>query len=144
MVVENNGKKILIVDDDQSILQTLKLILQSEGYTVETAETGGEAIEKSKAQQYNLALLDIRLPDMEGTRLLTKMRSGTPRMRRIMITGYSSLENALESLNNGADAYIEKPIQPRQLLNIIKDKLHDQELEQYVTVTEQSVQITSP
>ena len=144
MVVENNGKKILIVDDDQSILQTLKLILQSEGYTVETAETGGEAIEKSKAQQYNLALLDIRLPDMEGTKLLTKMRSGTPRMRRIMITGYSSLESALESLNNGADAYIEKPIQPRQLLDIIKDKLHEQEVEEYVTVTEQSVQITSP
>ena len=144
MVVENNGKKILIVDDDQSILQTLKLILQSEGYTVETAETGGEAIEKSKAQQYNLALLDIRLPDMEGTKLLTKMRSGIPRMRRIMVTGYSSLENALESLNNGADAYIEKPIQPRQLLNIIKDKLHEQEVEEYVTVTEQSVQITSP
>lgn len=127
-------RRILIVDDDRAILQTLKAILQSEGYSVDTAETGTEAIEKSRARWYNLALLDIRLPDMEGTELLTKMFLGTPRMRTIMITGYPSLESAIESLNSGADGYMVKPLDPENLLRIIEDKLHDQEVEEYRTV----------
>jgi len=57
---------ILSVDDDRAILQTLKAILESRGYVTDTAETGGEAIEKSKSKFFSLALLDIRLPDMEG------------------------------------------------------------------------------
>ena len=128
------SRRILIVDDDRAILQTLKAILQSEGYSVDTAETGTEAIEKSRARWYNLALLDIRLPDMEGTKLLTNMFLGTPRMRTIMITGYPSLESAIESLNSGADGYMVKPLDPENLLKIIEDKLQDQEVEEYRTV----------
>ena len=128
------SRRILVVDDDPTILQTLKAILQSEGYSVDTAETGEEAIEKSRAYQYNLALLDIRLPDMEGTRLLTKMCFRSPRMRTIMITGYPSLESAIESLNSGADGYMVKPLDPENLLKIIEDKLNEQEVEEYRTV----------
>ena len=144
MVIENNRKKILIVDDDRAILGSLESILQSEGYTVETAETGGEAIEKSRTHRYNLALLDIRLPDMEGTQLLTKMFFGTPRMRTIMITGFPTLEDAVESLNSGADGYMAKPIDPRKLLKVIEEKLGEQEIEGYTTLPEPRVQISSP
>ena len=120
------SKRILIVDDEKDILQSMKEILELEGYTVDTAETGGEAIEKSKNQFYNLALLDIRLPDMEGTNLLTKLHGTMPRMMKIMVTGYPSVQNAVESLNLGADAYIMKPVKPKELLKTVEEKLKEQ------------------
>jgi len=120
-------KSILIVDDDKTILKSLKDILQLEGYIVDTAENGRGAIEKSEAQFYNLALLDIKLPDMEGTKLLTKMHRTTPQMMKIMVTGHASLENAVESLNLGADAYIMKPVNPENLLKVVEEKLKEQE-----------------
>ena len=101
-------------------------ILQSEGYSVDTAETGREAIEKSEAQFYNLVLLDIKLPDMEGTKLLTAINETLPKMIKIMLTGYPALENAVEALNQGADAYIIKPVKPEKLLALIKEKLEKQ------------------
>jgi len=125
--VEKEKKSILIVDDDKAILKSLKDILQPKGYIVDTAETGRGAIEKSEAQFYNLALLDIKLPDMEGTKLLTKMHRTTPRMMKIMVTGHASLENAVESLNLGADAYIMKPVNPENLLKVVEEKLKEQE-----------------
>ena len=121
-----------MVDDDKSILASAKAILGSEGYLVDTAETGREAIEKSKIHLYNLALLDIRLPDMQGTELLTEMRMGKPRMRTIMITGFPSLETVVEALNRGADAYMTKPIHPEKLTKTIEEKLKQQEIEFFV------------
>jgi len=120
-------KTILIVDDDRALLKSLGTILQSKGYAVDTAETGGEAIEMSEAKFYNLALLDIKLPDMEGTKLLTRMHRETPQMMKIIITGYPSLENAVEALNLGADAYTVKPIDPEKLLETVEEKLREQE-----------------
>ena len=119
-------KSILIVEDDKAIIKSFKDILQSEGYSVDTAETGREAIQKSKAQFYNLVLLDIKLSDMEGTKLLTTMHETSPKMVKIMITGYPSLENAVEALNMGADAYIMKPVNPEKLLALIEEKLKKQ------------------
>jgi DNA-binding response OmpR family regulator len=119
-------KSILVVDDDKEIARTLKDILQLKGYSVETAETGWEAIEKSKIKLFNLALLDIKLPDMEGTDLLIKIHGTMPRMMKIMLTGYPSLENAVKSLNLGADAYIMKPMDPAKLLKVIDEKLREQ------------------
>ena len=119
-------KSILIVEDDKTIIKSLKEILQSEGYSVDTAETGREAIQKSKAKFFNLALLDIKLPDTEGTKLLTTMHETSPNMVKIMVTGYPSMENAAESLNMGADAYILKPANPEKLLALIEEKLEKQ------------------
>ena len=123
----NEEKKgILIVEDDKAILKSLKDILQSEGYSVDTAENGREAIQKSKEKFFNMALLDIKLPDMEGTKLLTTMHKDQPKMMKIMITGYPSLENAVEALNLGADAYVIKPVKPEKLLALIQEKLDEQ------------------
>jgi len=119
-------KSILVVDDDKTILKSLKDILESEGYNVDTAETGREAIEKSEARFFNVALLDIKLPDMEGTKLLTTMHENLPKMVKIVITGYPNLENAVEALNLGADAYIIKPFKPEKLLELIEEKLEEQ------------------
>jgi len=117
---------ILLVDDQEGILETLSAILEEKGYRTDTAKTGMEAIEKAKTNFYNVALLDIRLPDIEGTKLLTKIEETTPRMVKIMITGYASLENAMEALNQGADAYIMKPVDPENLLKVINEKLKEQ------------------
>jgi DNA-binding response OmpR family regulator len=119
-------KSILIVDDDETILRSLESIFELEGYAVDTAETGWQAIEKSRIRIFNLALLDIKLPDMEGTELLTKMHGTMPRMMKIMLTGYPSLENAVKSLNLGADAYAMKPVDPEKLLKVVKAKLREQ------------------
>jgi DNA-binding NtrC family response regulator len=117
---------ILIVDDDECICKTLSAILQSEGYQTACATTAKEAIEKTKTQFFNLALLDIKLPDMEGTQLLAKLQEITPETIKIMITGYPSLKNAVEALNFGADSYIMKPIDPAELIKTIKNKLEAQ------------------
>jgi len=117
---------ILIVDDNEGILETLSAILEEKGYHTDKAKNGTEAIEKSKTSFYNVALLDIKLPDIEGTKLLTKIEETSPRMIKIMITGYASLENAVEALNLGADAYIMKPVDPENLLKVINEKLKEQ------------------
>ena len=123
----NEAKKsILIVEDDKAIIKSLKDILQSEGYSVDTAENGREAIQKSKEKFFNMALLDIKLLDMEGTKLLVTMHENLPKMVKIMITGYPSVENAVEALNRGADAYIIKPVKPEKLLALIEEKQEKQ------------------
>jgi DNA-binding NtrC family response regulator len=66
------------------------------------------------------------LPDMEGTKLLMVMHENNPRMVKIMVTGYPSLENSMEALNQGADAYVLKPVKPAKLLALIKEKLEEQ------------------
>ncbi|MGB9853769.1 MAG: response regulator, partial [Candidatus Bathyarchaeales archaeon] len=95
-MVEN--ARILIIDDDENIRKALAAILEEEGYTVDTAETAKQAIEKTEKKVYNLALIDIRLPDMEGIELLTKMKDTTPKMRKIIVTGYPTLHNAIEAV----------------------------------------------
>ncbi|MEM2975054.1 MAG: response regulator [Candidatus Bathyarchaeia archaeon] len=118
--------RILIVDDDENIRKVLTTILEEEGYKVDTAENAKKAIEKTKRNFYNLALIDIRLPDMEGIELLTKMKDTTPRMRKIIITGYPTLQNAIEAVNRGADAYILKPFDMDKVLATIKEQLRKQ------------------
>ena len=125
----DNPTRILVVDDDENIREAIAAILEKEGYIVEAVGTGKEAIEKSNSRLYNLALIDIRLPDMEGTELLTKMKETTPKMRKIIMTGYPALENAVYAVNKDANAYLIKPIEIGELLNIIKAQLKKQEEE---------------
>jgi DNA-binding NtrC family response regulator len=117
---------VLIVDDDVSICRTLGLILEENGYIVQTAHTGKDAIEKSKARVFDVAILDIRLPDVEGTELLRALPERTPKMIKIMFTGYPEMKNAIKALNEGADAYIMKPVNPEKFLKTIEEKLQQQ------------------
>ena len=118
--------RILIVDDDESIREVLTSILTDEGYIVEAVDTGEKAIKATHEKFYNLALIDIRLPDMEGTKLLTKLKDTVPKMRKIIITGYPTLQNAIEAVNKGADAYIIKPIDMEETLKVIREQLQKQ------------------
>jgi DNA-binding NtrC family response regulator len=94
-------KTILVVDDDKSILRTFTRILQKNGYEIDSAETGKEAIEKACSRHYDLALVDIRLPDMDGTDLLAKIKEQLQNTIKIMITGFPSLESGVKALDEG-------------------------------------------
>ena len=125
--------RILIVEDDENIRETIKNILEQSGYDIDVAKTGQEAERKTQTKFYNLALLDIKLPDMEGTKLLAKVHDTTPKMVKIMLTGYPSLEYAMEALNQGADAYVTKPVKPAKLLALIEEKLEKQSKDEQMT-----------
>jgi DNA-binding NtrC family response regulator len=125
----NNETRILIVDDDDTIRSTMKAILEDEGYKVDLAASGKEGVQKANETSYNIALLDIRLPDMEGVELLKLMKPAVPRTRKIMVTGYPSTQNAIEALNKNADAYLIKPVDIEKLLKTIEEQLKLQEEE---------------
>lgn len=125
--------RILIVEDDKNIRETMKNILEQRGYETDAAETGAEAEQKLKNKFFNLVLLDIKLPNMEGTQLLAKLHETTPKMVKIMVTGYPSIENAMEALNQGANAYVIKPVKPAKLLALIKEKLEEQQQAEKMT-----------
>jgi DNA-binding NtrC family response regulator len=121
-------KRILVIDDDKIVLESFRKTLELEGYIVDAVETGKEAVEKSNRAPYNLALIDIRLPDMEGTELLSAMRDRVPKMVKIIVTGYPSQENAVEAVNKGADSYIIKPVlNMGEFLKTIKEQLRKQQ-----------------
>jgi DNA-binding response OmpR family regulator len=124
--VEAN-RTILVVDDDKSILRTFTRILQKNGYEIDSAETGKEAMEKAASRHYDLALVDIRLPDMDGTDLLAKIKKQLQNTIKIMITGFPSIESGVKALDEGADAYLVKPVKPEELLMLIKEKLKNKE-----------------
>jgi len=120
------GDRILIVDDDENIRKILSMILRQSGYIVDTAASGEEAISKSDANFYNLALIDVRLPDIEGTKLLTLIKETTPRMMKVILTGFPLLDNALQAINRGVDGYLTKPVNTTQLLKTVSQLLERQ------------------
>ncbi len=120
-------KCVLIIDDDIAILASLKSLLEMNGFRVDTAKNGREAMMRVCDGFYNLALIDIRLPDMEGTELLLAFQQLGLKMKKIVITGYSTEEYAIDSLNLGADGYLKKPVMPGKLLEFIANKLAEQE-----------------
>jgi DNA-binding response OmpR family regulator len=111
----------------------MKVILEHEGYLVDFAVSGAEAIQKTQETLYNVAFLDIRLPDMEGVELLQLIKDGVPRTRKIMLTGYPSMQNAIAALNENADAYLVKPVKIESLLSTVKKQLQLQNGERKFT-----------
>ena len=125
----SESARILVIDDEESIRRTISMTLMRAGYIVDTAENGKQAIERAEANFYNLALIDVRLPDVEGTELLTALQETTPKMVKIILTGYPALQNAVTAINKGVDAYLIKPVNPDELLRVIKENLDKQKQE---------------
>lgn len=124
----NEQETILIVDDDENTRKSLSLIFNKKGYETETAGTCQEAIDKAQERFLNLALLDVRLPDMEGVALLATLKAMHPDMVIIMATAYASLETAVQALNKGASAYITKPLNMDEVLAAVREALEKQRL----------------
>ncbi len=129
--------KILIIDDDIDLCETLKIMFEQEGYDISIANTGKEAIEKTKNNFYNAALVDLSLPDISSNKLLELLATISPDMIRIVITGQNSLEIAINAINLGAAGYITKPINPEKLLVTIKTKISGKK--QHYEITQERI-----
>ena len=121
--MNNKTEKVLIVDDDKGILFSISKVLER-GIIVKTVANGSEAIVMAENEHFDVFLIDIILPDMGGTQLLAQIQSIDPNAVKIMITGYPSVENATEAINNGANAFFVKPINVDVLLRDIREKLN--------------------
>ncbi len=121
------GKTILIVEDNALLRDLFYTVLSSNGYSVTTARTGKDALEKIKKSDYNLALLDIGLPDMDGIELLKKIRTSNRYLILIIVTGKPDLDSSIESINYGANGYLVKPVNNKDLIAIVDRKLRQQE-----------------
>src|SRR5450756_107702 len=115
-------KRILVVDDDVGILRVFKAILEKEGYIVETAETGKDALEKIKKEKFSVYLVDVRLPDMDGTDLLLKMANDFETIK-IIVTGFSTEEVGKKAADYGADDFLVKPVKPEELIATVRERL---------------------
>jgi two-component system NtrC family response regulator len=112
----------LVVDDEQEVCNFFSYLLQSKGYKVETANTGEEALDKLNAFQFNVALVDLKLPDSDGLTILKKIKKLQSECEVIIITGYSTVKSAVEAIQLGAFDYIEKPFVDIEEMEILLDK----------------------
>lgn len=112
--------KILVVDDEEIIRDSISYILDSEGYEVDKAENGKIAYEKIKEKHFDLVITDIEMPAMKGTELLEKIKTLDPQAAVIIITAFGSLDTAITALRNGASDYILKPVEFDELLIKVK------------------------
>jgi PAS domain S-box-containing protein len=119
---------ILIIDDDKGMCKTLARILELDGYQIATANTASEGIALAKERGFNIALLDIKLPDIDGVELLGILKTTDPDLSIIMMTAYASTENAIKALNRGADAFVTKPFDIEELRAIVKKSIDKQRL----------------
>lgn len=120
--------RVLIIDDDDGMCKTLSRILELDGYQISTANNAFEGIALTKENIFNVALLDIKLPDIEGVELLSILKKTTADLSVIMMTAYASTENAIKALNEGADAFITKPFDIEELRAIVKKSIEKQRL----------------
>jgi PAS domain S-box-containing protein len=120
--------KILIVDDNESLCKSLEMILSKKGYITVTAHSGVEALRKINETDFNLAILDLRLPDMDGTDILDQLNESHPEIAIIVATGYATVESAIKALTNRAVAYVTKPINIDELLKTVSENIERQTL----------------
>ena len=119
-------KRILIVDDDESTCRSLSLIFNRTGYVTETACTGREAIEKAKGRFFNVTLLDIKLPDMDGVKLIAPLKEIHPDMVVILITGHASVETAARAVKEETEGYMIKPLDMDEVLVSVREAIEKQ------------------
>ena len=113
--------RILVVDDDPNILRTFKKVLEKEGYTVETAETGKDALKKIRKTKFSVCLIDLKLPDMDGTELL-KIPTDHETIK-IIVTGFSTEEVGKKAADYGADDFLVKPVKAEELVALVRERL---------------------
>jgi len=126
--MSNKNLKILIADDDAGICMSLTRMLKDRGYEVKDVPNGTEAVNFIKKEFINLALIDIRLPDINGLEVLKALRETDENSIAIMMTAFASLDSCVEALNMGAYAYIIKPMNMNQALIIIEKAFEKQRL----------------
>ena len=117
--------RILVADDEGSLRNVLSSELSSNGYEVATAADGQEAVSIIEKSPFDLVLLDIKMPKMDGFEVLRYVKKSHPGMKVIMLTGYADLKNAIESKRHGAEDFVSKPYDLVDLLTTIERVLNE-------------------
>jgi len=121
------GPTILVVDDEPNLRRSLSQVLHKAGYQVTAATGAGQARQFLQAGPYDLAFLDIKMPEVDGVTLLQEFRRHYPLMAVLILTAHATLESAIKAVRLGAKDYLLKPIQPADLLCRVHDVLSAQE-----------------
>jgi len=125
---EKSAGKLLVVDDDTNLMELVRAKLQSADYEVAAASKAEEAVEAAKGELFDLCILDLRLADRSGISLMRELHSIIPDMPVIILTGYASVESAVEAMQEGAYSYLTKPFNTQELLLQIKRALENRRL----------------
>lgn len=117
--------RILVVDDEEALRTVLSSELISAGYEVSTASDGDDAISIIQNKKFDLVLLDIKMPKVDGFEVLKFIKKGFPAIKVIMLTGFADLKNAIESKKHGAEDFVSKPYDLVDLLTTIERVLSE-------------------
>lgn len=120
--------KILVIDDQRAIRSSLKDILELEGYEVELAENGQEGVDKFATCKYDMVITDIKMPEMDGMEVLSKIMEVKPETAVVMISGHGDIDTAVDAIKKGAYDFIEKPLDLNRLLITVKNALERTDL----------------
>jgi DNA-binding NtrC family response regulator len=135
---------ILIVDDDPLVRDSLGKWFLSEGYRVETVSSARQALEAIQHDSWDAALLDIKMPGMDGMELQSRIREIDPEMPLIIMTGYASVETAVQALKRGAYDYITKPFDPDELVHLVRNAIEHRTARREVVRLKENLQAVFP
>ncbi len=130
MSAESKKHRILIVDDEESMREFLSIMLHREGYQIDTAIDGAQAVNHLRDHSYDLVISDIKMPRMTGLELLNHIKERTPETVVLMVTAFSSTDEAVDAMKQGAYDYITKPFRNEEIRLIVKNALERRELRQ--------------
>jgi DNA-binding NtrC family response regulator len=117
--ITKNMKKILVADDEETVRMVLKQILEQGGFQVETAKNGVEALSKLKADNFNMLISDINMPEMDGVELLSKAKQALPELPVIFITAFGKSQVIMQAMKSGLSSYIEKPFRMNDVIGVV-------------------------
>jgi two-component system response regulator HydG len=124
----NDSTRILVIDDEQSIRDSMSQVLRKEGYRVETAASGPEGLNLFGAEAFQVAFVDLKLPGTSGLDILNRIKEADPQTPVIIITGYASIESAVEAMKRGAFDYMTKPFTPEEIRVVTRKALESRRL----------------
>jgi DNA-binding NtrC family response regulator len=132
--------RVLVVDDEEQLAEAFRKKLSKEGYAVDTASTGSEAISLVKQRPFDVCVLDIRLPDTDGVKLLETLKEMEPTLEIIMLTGHASIDTAIQSMKRGAYDYLSKPCKLSELSSVILKAYEKKSLKERNIVLQEQLQ----
>jgi len=116
-------QRVLVIDDEQIVLDSVKKILASENYEIDLAQSSRQGLEWAMGRDYDIVLSDIRMPEIGGMRILREIKRSKPALPVVIITGYATVQSAVQAMKLGAENYIEKPFTPDTLAEAVKKAL---------------------
>ncbi len=143
------ASKILVIDDEKVVGDSLRKTLHGEGYEIDTAESGQEGLRKARRESFDLIIVDLKMPDIDGLDVIKKIKEEQPDVMMVMITGYSTVDSATEALKTGAFDYLPKPFTPDEISGVVqkaliaRERLIKEKQEQEALRSLRHVQITT-